>query len=168
MLMQGAVQNGRVDLMSALPNLNIPAYQTRQTNSQNYSIEATYGQIAPTKLSNLFFCPANIDALQEGIRYRVYVETNGKYVIGRQNDQELKIVMRSIYYQYAKHQDNNELAQVRTLNAKVLDWAVPEVLSNLRQYESYRRDASTLPMPLEHAQLMTTKGTKTLEIKSFL
>lgn len=167
MLMQGAVQNGRVDLMSALPSLNIPQYQTRQTNNQNYSVEATYGQMAPSDLSNTFFCPANIDALQEGIRYRVYVETNGKYVIGRQNDQELKIVMRSIFYQNAKFQSNDVIGQVRALNAKVLDWAVPEILSNLKQYETYRRDASTLPLVMDHPQMMTSKGSKQLELPTF-
>lgn len=168
MMMQGAVQNGRVDLMSQLPSFHISSYQSRPTNNDNYHVEATYGQIAPTPLSQTFFSPENIQALQQGIRYRIYVETEGRHIIGNQNEQELKVVMRSIYFQHAKHQSVDILGQVRSLNAKVLEWAVPEVLSNLKQYETYRRDASTLPMPLDRSPLMTTKGSKTLEIKSFL
>ena len=168
MLSQGSIQNGRVDLMSPLPSMNIPAYQQRSVNNSSFVAEATYGQMLSTDLSRLFFSEENINALQDGIRYRVYVESNGKHVIGRQNDQELKIVMRSIFYQYSRNQSSDITGQVRALNAKVLEWAVPEVLSNLKQYEIYRRDASTLPMPMERGALMTEKGTKTLEIKSFL
>lgn len=167
-MLSGPVNNGRVDLMSPLPALQIPAYQNRPTDNTNYNVEATYGQVVPTDLSCTFFSPQNIDALQQGIRYRVYVETNGQHIIGRQSDQELKIVMRSIFYQHAKHQRTDIIGQVRELNTKVLEWVIPEVLSNLKQYETYRRDASSLPLPMERAPLMTTKGTKTLEIKSFL
>ena len=56
---------------------------------------------------------------------------------------------------------------MRDLNRRVLEWVVPEVLSNLKQHLTYIRDASTMPMPLEHGQLMTAKGTRTLEMKSF-
>lgn len=168
MLAQGPSQNGRVDLLSPIANLQIPAYQQRSVRNENYVSEATYGQVAPNDLTQLFFSENNIDVLQDGIRYRVYVETNGKYTIGRQSDQELKIVMRSIFYQFSKNQPDNVVGQVRELNAKVLEWVVPEVLSNLKQHEVYRRDASSLPMPMERSPLMTSKGTKTLEIKSFL
>lgn len=161
------VANGRIDLMSSVPTLQIPQFQTKVDNTM-FAKEATLGQFTSTEVSDTFFSPCNIDALQEGIRYRIYVETNGKYVIGRQSDTELKIVMRSIYYQNAKNDSRPVIEQVRELNALVLKWAVPEVLSNLQQYEVYRRDASTLPMPMERAQLATTKGTKVLEQKSFM
>jgi hypothetical protein len=165
---ENLLNNGRVDLMSALPTFNIPNYQIKTPNNTSYSREAITGQYSANKLSDIYFSPENIDALQEGIRYRVYVETQGKYVIGRQSDQELKIVMRSIYFQFGLNNDNDCIGQVRTLNAKVLDWVVPEVLSNLLQYARYKVDASTLPMPLDRAPIMTTKGTKVLEIKSFM
>lgn len=168
MLMQGAVQNGRVDLVSSLSSLDIPAFQQRSVRNDTFTSEATFGQVASNDLSKLYFSEQNINALQDGIRYRVYVETNGQYVIGRQSDQELKIVMRSIYYQHAKNQPSDIVGQVRALNAKVLEWVVPEVLSNLKQHEVYRRDASTLPMPMERSPLMTSKGSRTLELKNFL
>lgn len=159
--------NGRIDLVSSIPTLQIPQFQSKVDNT-NYAKEAMGGQFTSTKLSDLFFSACNINALQEGIRYRIYVETNGRHVIGRQSDSELKIVMRSIFLQNAKHDSRPIVEQVRELNALVLKWAVPEVLSNLLQYEVYRKDASSLPVPLERAQLATSKGTKTLEIKSFM
>lgn len=164
---EGLMKNGRVDLMSQMPTFNIANYQSAQPNNARYASEATAGISTPNETSRLYFSPENIDALHEAIRYRIYVETKGKYVIGRQSDVELKIVMRSIYLQTGIMADMGCIAAVRSLNTKVLEWVVPEVLSNLLQYEKYRIDASTLPMPMEHAPLMTSKGTKTLEFKSF-
>lgn len=167
-MQSGQALNGRVDLMSPLQSLNIPAFQQRSVRNDTFTSEATYGQVAPNDVSQLFFSENNIDALQSGIRYRVYVETNGQYVIGRQSDQELKIVMRSMFYQHSKNLHTDIVSQVKALNAKVLEWVIPEVLSNIKQHEVFKRDASTLPLPMERSPLMTTKGSKTLEIKSFL
>lgn len=160
--------NGRIDLISAAPLLDIPAYQRTMMKNTTFRTEATLGQLQRNPLSDLFFCEDNINVLQDAIRYRVWVETDKKYVIGRQSDTELKVVMRSIYYQNAMHQKEDLVGQVRALNAKVLEWVIPEVLSNLKQYEVYRKDASTLPVPMERGALATSKGTRVLEQKRFM
>ncbi len=167
-MVQGASLNGKVDLLSPMPSFNIPSYQQQGINNKNYAKEAVSRMITLTPVSDLYFSEKNIEALQQGIRYRVYVETSGKYVIGRQSDQELKVVMRSMYFQYGVNAVGNTVGQVRVLNGKVLDWVVPEVLSNILQYATYRKDASTLPMPIDRAPLVSSKGTKVLEIKSFM
>lgn len=168
MMADGAVPNGRVDLLSPQSEFDIPSYQLQSVGNTNFVHEATYGQQKPNEVSELFFSEQNINALQQGIRYRVYVETNGKFVIGRQSDQELKVIMRSIYLQYSRNMPHNCLEQVKELNKFVLDWAVPEVLSNVKQFDTFKRDASTLPVPLERAPLVTTKGTKVLEQKKWM
>jgi hypothetical protein len=164
----GLMNNGRVDILSAMPQFNVPNYQRKSYNNTNYAREANAGKYTVNDVSVLFFSPENIDALQDAIRYRVYVETQNKFVIGRQSDQELKIVMRSMYLQFGIYNNSDCVSQVRVLNAKVLDWVVPEVLNNVLQYSRYKYDASTLPMPMDRAPLMTNKGTKVLEIKSFM
>lgn len=167
MMANGQVPNGRIDISSPLPEFNIPNYQQTSVSNAGFNKEAVSG-LRTNAVSELFFSETNIDALQQGIRYRVYVETNGKFVIGRQSDQELKIVMRSIYLQHVKNSSEDCVEQVRKLNVKVLEWAVPEVLSNVKQFDVYRTDASTMPMPIDHAPLMTTKGSKVLEIKKWM
>jgi len=163
----GYGMNGRVDI-SREHGLNvIPAYTPNRQVAFTQQ-EALKGQFATNPLSDLYFSQTNLDALQHGIRYKIYQATEGKHVIGRQSEQDLRVVMRSIYLQYAKHLSCDFVSQVRELNAKVLEWVVPEVLSNLRQYETYKRDVSTLPLPMERAPLQTQKGTKVLEIKSFI
>jgi hypothetical protein len=159
--------NGRVNITKP-SSLQIPAYQKSTMDNSTFYAEAVQGHFTPNEVSNLFFSCQNIDALQEGLRYRIYKESNGKYVIGRQSDQDLKVIMRSIYLQYGKNLKTNVVEQVKDLNKRVLDWAVPEVLSNVKQYDKYKMEVSTLPVPMERGPLLTIKGTKTLEIKSFV
>lgn len=162
------VYNGRVDLLSPMPAFQIKPREDARDTTGSFAQQGLQGQIAPNPISNLFFCPKNIDLVQDAIRYKVWMATNQRYVIGRQSDQELRVVMRSMYFQYAQHRPEDVVGQVRALNAKVLEWVVPEVVSNLLQYERYKQDASQMPVPLAHPPLMTQKGTKTLEIKRFL
>lgn len=164
----GTQLNGRVDIISNSPRLDIESYNSIPSDNTNYHSEAIKGQHIANQLNQLFFSVENINALQEGIRYRVYVESNKRYTIGRQSDQELKIIMRAMYLQYAKNLDTDCIGQTRDLNKRVIDASVPDILSNLYQYETYRRDISTLPMPLDRAPLVSTKGTKTLEMKKFM
>jgi len=167
-LASGSAPNGRIDILSSMPVFNIPNNQQKTVNNTNYTKEAIAGYITTNSVSDLFFSEMNINALQDGIRYKINQETNGKYIIGRQSDQELKVVMRSIYFQYGLNQPDDCVGQVRVLNSYVLNWCVSEVLSNLLQYQQYKIDSSTLPMPLERSPLMSKAGTKTLEITSFM
>ena len=158
--------NGRVDL-SGPRTMDVSPSFTPNAQIAFTQQEALKGHFTSNPLGDLYFSTKNIDALQEGIRYKIYKETNGQHVIGRQSEQDLRVIMRSVYLQNAKHLPCDFLSQVRTLNTKVLEWVVPEVLSNLRQYEVYKKDVSTLPMPMERGPLETTKGSKTLEMKPF-
>jgi len=56
-----------------------------------------------SQVSDVFFSTQNIDLLQLGIQNKILNESNGRYRVGRQSDDELKIIMRSIYFQYAKN-----------------------------------------------------------------
>jgi hypothetical protein len=157
-LLSSGKVNGRVDLVSPMPAFNLAMFQSKKVDNKSYKNEALEGQISQTAVSDLYFSPRNIDALQEGIRNRVYAESG--ISIARQSDNELKVIMRSIYLQYSVNDGSDCVAQVKKLNAAVLNWAVPEVLSNVLQYQTYRKDASTLPIPFENPQLQTMKGTR--------
>ena len=160
--------NGRINILTQTSSLIIPELQRKEVDNKSFYAEALIGGFSPTPVSNLFFSTNNIDVLQDGIRYSIYKRTNGQYVIGRQSDHDLKVVMRSIYLQYGRNLPTDIVGQVKELNRRVLEWTVNEVLSNLKQYQVYRKDASTLPMPMEYGSFVTQKGTKTLETKMFV
>ena len=168
-LSAGSAPNGRIDILSDISeSFNIPDVQRKEVNNTDFTREAISGYFTKNSVSELFFSELNINTLQDGIRYRIFNEKNGKHIIGRQSDQELKVIMRSIYLQYGLNQTDNCVGQVRVLNTYVLNWCVSEILSNLLQHQQYKVDSSTLPVPLERSPLMTNKGTKTLEITSFM
>lgn len=116
----------------------------------------------------VFFGADNVDALQHGIRYGVFRDTDGAHIIGRQSDVELALIMRSIYLQGSRNVDGDRatvLAQVRALNAEVLDYTIPRILQEVNMYAHYRRDVSSLPAPLPRGEIATTKGDRSLEMK---
>jgi hypothetical protein len=118
-------------------------------------------------VSQLFFSQKNINALQQGIRYMVFKKTCGRFTIDNQSENELKQIMRAMYLEHCRHLPFEVVEQVRTLNAYVIDYAVPRITGELELYMTYRKDISSLPVPLERAQNTSVAGTKTLEMKQF-
>ena len=60
--------------------------------------------------------------------------------------------MRSIYLQYAKHLPNNIEQQIRDLNDLVVKEAVPDIITNVKQYLGYSANIQRLPQPISMAQ----------------
>ena len=159
--------NGRIDLLAGPSPLRLDSYTNSPCGDTSFARDAVFGIVDRTPLSNLFFSTENMEALQQGIRYRVYVESGNKIIIGRQSEEELKIIMRAIFLQNAKFLNTDIVGQVRDLNAKVIGYAVPDVLSGALQYEKYKQDVSTLPVPMQRPTFASAKGSKSLEQVQF-
>ena len=100
-------------------------------------------------LAQVYFSAGNVQILQNGVRAGVYNMSNKKFVIPPQNIDNLKIIMRSIYMQYAQHFPTGITAQVERLNKLVLDYAVPNTFNEAVGYIKYREDISTLAVPFD-------------------
>ena len=101
-------------------------------------------------MSNLFFSDMNIQIIQWTIRYRIFTEKEKK--ISYQSPNELFIIMRSIYLQYANSVVNSTdmIQNLKTLNKMVVDYAVKNVSDQLDQYDNYITKISSAPIPLAH------------------
>ena len=128
----------------------------------NYKQDAIKGNFSKNCLNDVFFSNDNIEALQIGMRNMVANKTQGKHIIGRQSDTELKIIMRGFYYQYGLNQPDNILEQVKDLNKKVLTYSVNRILVEIEQYQQYIKDASQIHVPMERSVNLSNKGNKTL------
>jgi hypothetical protein len=166
--------NGRVAILGGPPAAAYPtlgggtgAANAAHAAGPHYATEAVRGIQGPQTLSDVFFGQQNIDALQHGIRYLVYEKSCGKYVIGLQSEDELKIVMRSVYLTHARNLSTLILEQVRQLNAKVLEFVVPRVLGEAAIYVEYKRRVSTLPEPMARSESTNRAGSRTLERTDF-
>ena len=121
-----------------------------------------------TLLSRTFFSDGNTQIVQNAMRKQVHDVTN--VVVEEQNVEQLQLVMRSVFLQYSRNQTHSAeviRAQITELNAKVLDYCVPIVVSNLKQYQQYLKDVSTLPTPMEYGLATSQAGSRSLELKPF-
>lgn len=161
------MNNGRIN---TIDNTNYQLYGLFQNGNgklTDFSTEAIQGIHTKTPLNDLFFSQKNVDALQLGIRNLVAKQTDNTFIIGKQSEVELQVVMRAIYLNEALHLPYDIIGQVRALNAKVLDYCVPRILEEIRMYNYYKKDVSRLPIPLERGQFSSAKGTRFLETKEF-
>jgi len=131
------------------------------------NISQISGNMQASEVAQLFYSQKNLQALQNGIRYLVFKRSNGRHTIGEQSLNDLIIIMQSMYLKYGQNLFYNVVEQVRFLNGKVLDFAVPEILKELDMYEKYLKDKSSLPVPLDRSPNVSSKGEKVLEFKGF-
>ena len=161
------VINGRINVSGNQDGLAYKNNNEKQ-NLCNYATEAISHTTNRTPLSDIFFSQQNMDIVQLGMRNMILNKTNGVYNIGKQNETELKIIMRAMFIQHAKYRTDIPVnVQIQEINREVLNFAVPRIISSLNMKRKYLQDIQQLPMPLEHAKSMSTKGTKTLELKEF-
>jgi len=156
--------NGRVNI--AGPNIDLKFAMTDRipANSLSSFRDAMNGNWYETALSNAFFSSKNIQILQNGIRAGVYKRSNNNYIIAEQNNDELKIIMRSIFLQYAKNLPTNIPQQIDELNTIVLNYAVEKVYGEADGYMKYKRDASNM-YTLIAPPILAYSNDKLLELK---
>ena len=161
------LNNGRVQ---DLPNGSFAIYQLFQANNRDnnrFGGEALRSIHSSNELATVFFSQQNLDVLQEAIRYLVWVKSCKRFVIDKQSDTEVRLVMRSMYLQYAKHKQYDVLGQIKELNMLVLDFCVPRIVQEIDLYKRYIVDITQLPTQMDRGQFISAKGTKVLEMKSF-
>jgi len=143
--------NGRVNLMD-LPNNDARFKMYEKIAIKNKATEYRYpvtGILEDNMLEKVYFSSGNIQILQNGLRAGVYyMSKDKKIILPPQNIDNLKIIMRSMYLQYAEHRgDISITSQVETLNKIVLDYVVPTLYNEAIGYMKYLEDQSTLVRP---------------------
>lgn len=167
-------QNGRVNLDSkssaggSAPS-EFPGYKYQTTSEQNFETDMLRGNWETTPVSKIFFSAENMTLIQNGIRRDVYNKSQPKgYVIDDQSVDEIKMIMRAIFYQYSRNLATDIQGQITDLNQKVLDWCVPHILSAVDHYVYYIQDISHLPVPLAQPPNLSRAGTRSLPQNPFM
>lgn len=120
-----------------------------------------------TPLNTVFFSVDNINHIQKRIYEQVLLMSGNKYHIDRQNDDEVKIVMRSYYLMFGQ---NNPLAvaqELDDLNGRVVGYCAAKVFSEVDFHMFYRKDIEDFPAPIANPMNVKIAGTRTGELKSF-
>jgi len=166
-LVDPPILNGRI---AVSPSEVFHPYKFAETGDAIKPPPTNLGNITQTTiLSRTFFQPGNEKILQNALRRRVYDQT--EMVVPEQSTEQLQIVMRSIYLQYSTNRTDSAkiiTEQVSQLNDHVLNYCVPIVASNARQYQHYRKDISQMPVPMEYGLSTSVAGSKSYKQGPFI
>lgn len=139
-------------------------------SNTNSLFKNLYGE---TLLTFLFFSSDNINNIQKLIRMYIFKEM--KEIVDNQSNNDLMIIMRSIFLTYSEHPmpiddsmsdtEKNQLLksytiEVNRLNQIVIDTCIPLVASQLQQYLTYLHDASTPLHIMDKPVNTSVSGTK--------
>ena len=147
-------------------NEYMPSYELYQGshNKQQCFQNSLKGSLQNTSISDVFFSVQNIDYIQQQIINEVYSRSNGQYKIGRQNDLQLQIIMRSVYLSEGKNLLCNIEEQVGKLNQSVVKEAIRIIIPQIQQYLGYRKEISKPRCIMSHPVNVSTKGDKIYDL----
>jgi hypothetical protein len=166
-------RNGRV------PNMLDPALQ--ELSARQYSLyeekpvlhnsdirQELIGNVhCPTPLNTTFFSRSNIDYIQQAIQDQVFSMSGNKHRIDRQNDDDVKLIMRSYYMMFGRNNPSTVESDLADLNARVVGYSSAKIFSELDFYLFYRQDIAEFAPPIANPMDVHVKGTRTGELKSF-
>lgn len=158
--------NGRINLKSPNTSALFQLYDKIPANQCVTYRNATEGIWDSSPLSRAYFSLENIQIIQNGIRAGIYHKSNGQYLIGPQDCDSLKVIMRSVFLQHAINQPHNIPQQIEALNQIVLKYCIQQIYSEAQGYMKYVDDVSTLVVPIAHPVQASTAD-KTIEFKNW-
>tara|TARA_B100000795_G_scaffold112078_1_gene82861 strand:+ start:5871 stop:6350 length:480 start_codon:yes stop_codon:yes gene_type:complete len=157
--------NGRVNITD---NNNIGKFllyeRPENIKSTDYK-DALIGNFHVSTLSKTYFSAANITIIQNAILAGVLKKSNGRFKIGYQGEDELKIIMRAMYLQFSRNLDFNIREQITDLNKFVTDYAIPRIYNEAVGYIKYKNHVSVLAKPIDLP--VSCYHSNTLEMKPF-
>lgn len=104
-----------------------------------------------------FFNDSNINTLQFEIQRGVKQMSNNQYNVGKQNEDQLKMIMNSIFVENSRNQNTDAAAAIKNLNTLVLQYAIPQVFNSVESHIKYKRDITNIATPMSNP-VMTTKN----------
>jgi len=161
------------------PNINDPA--TKDFAARPYSLyspgPALFGdthrqdlvgtQHKETPLNVVFFSQDNINHIQKAVRDQVYLMSGNKYNIDKQNEDDIKIIMRSYYLMYAKNNPKMISEELEDLNRRTIGYVSGKVYSEVEFYIFYRKDIESFAPPIANPTNVHVYGSRSNELKSF-
>ncbi len=149
----------RNDLKTVYPYRGEIMYDESQQAKPSDYIYSVIKDMEKNPLNAMFFSQKNLDYLQELIKKVIYKETG--YVIGRQSDVDLLIIMRAKYLQDGKNQPYELEKQVAELNYLALKYAVyDQILPKVKGYNIYLNDNFRTNVVLPRDKYVNSKGSR--------
>ncbi len=135
--------------------------QPKNEGNENYDRAryATKSLFEKNHITVLFFSNENIKRIQKKIREEIFIRTKGQYKLDEDQDEsDLMIAMRAIYLDKCKNLPGNTVRQVKLLNNQTVDYVVPDMISNIKQYFGYIKDINQPLVPMMRPMNVNNAG----------
>lgn len=156
--------NGRVNIQEGGTPMFL--YENVKVDDKSNYYNATKYMFQSNKLTEKYFSNKNIELVHQNIKKKVYFMTNNKYIIDNQDIITLKTIMRSIFLQYSSMDSEDIDKDINNINIMVIDYCSKNIVSEIKTYFKYKKDVSTLALPLENPVYI--QNDNTLEFKRFI
>lgn len=137
----------------------------QSSSTQNYdrARQATQGFFEKNEITKIFFSDENMKRIQKKIKEEVYKRTQGQYILDEdQNESDLMIVMRALYLDKCKNLEEQPIRQVKLLNQQTVDYIIPDMITNIKQYFGYVKDINKPLTPMMRPMNVNNAGRKLL------
>lgn len=114
-------------------------------------------------LGKEFFSDKNIKRMQKKIKNEIMIRTDYKFKLDVDQDkQDLLLAMTAVYKLYARHLPGQIVRQVKQLNSYVVDYVVPDMITNIKQYYGYIKDINEPLKPITRPLNVNNAGRNSL------
>jgi len=124
-------------------------------------------QHSKTPLNTVFFSESNIAHIHSGIQNQVLLMSGGKYRIGKQGDDEVRIVMRSYYLMFGRNDPSSVAQELEDLNSRTIGYCAAKVYSEVDFHMFYMKDLEDFALPIANPVNTGVVGSRVGELKSF-
>ena len=116
-----------------------------------------------SEIAKTFFSQGNVKRIQKMIKKEVFNKTNGKYKLAEDQDEnDLMVTMKHIYDEKCRNLPGQIVRQVKELNQELLDFVIPDILSNIKHYYFYIEQINKPIEPMTRPMNDNNAGRKTL------
>ena len=138
-------------------------YQQPKQENYDRARYATKSLFEKNEITKLFFTDENIKRIQKKIKEEIYIKTKGQYTLDEdQDDSDLTIAMRAIYLDKCKNLPGQTVRQVKLLNQQTVDYVVPDMITNIKQYFGYIKDINQPLVPMMRPMNVNNAGRRLL------
>lgn len=138
-------------------------YQQSSTVNYDRARQATQGFFEKNHITVVFFSDENMKRIQKKIKEEVIKRTKGQYQLDEDQDEaDLTIVMRAVYLDKCKNLPGETVRQVKLLNQQTVDYIVPDLISNIKQYFGYIKDINQPLQPMMRPMNVSSSGRRLL------
>lgn len=134
--------------------------QDHRLNDRSETVNR-FTKMQDSKLKQMFFSSENVNRIQKKIKKEIYIRTKKKYKLNVDQDEHtLFLRMLDVFKEKARHLPDNLVRQTKELNAEVVNYVAPDMITQIEQYYGYIEDINEPLKPIMRPMNVSSAGRK--------